>query len=139
MRSPVAPFQWPSRTACDEDAHALAVALDLGQHVDAVDHHVLVAAQRRVQRGPVLGHVHALAREEPLDRRGQPALARERAQERSSVSAVTRCFEKSTAMPAQENVSAAPRAGSSSQSCAMRASRRARRGARGAPARRGMR
>jgi hypothetical protein len=64
-----------------EAADALAVALDLGQQVLAVDHHVLVAAQRRVQRGPVLGRVHAFAGEELLDRRGHAAVLGERHQE----------------------------------------------------------
>ena len=80
MGRPSAPFQRPSRTALREGAHALAAALHLGQHVVAVDHHVLVAAQRHVQRRPVLGGVDVLAREEPLDLAGQLALARERAQ-----------------------------------------------------------
>jgi hypothetical protein len=61
---------------CDH-AHALAVALDLRQHVAAVHGHVLVAAQRRMQGGPVLGHVDALAREQPLDGRRDAAVARE--------------------------------------------------------------
>jgi hypothetical protein len=58
-------------------AHALAVALHFGQHVLAVHVGVFVAAQRGVQRGAVLGQVHALAGEQPLDRLGQPAIARE--------------------------------------------------------------
>ena len=60
-----------------EDAHALALALHLRQHVRAVEDDALVSAQRRVQRGAVLARVDAGPREEPLDRRGQAALARE--------------------------------------------------------------
>ena len=64
-----------------EDPHALAVALDLGAHIVPVHRRALVAAQRRMQRGAVLGGVHALAGEQALGGRGQSAIARERHQE----------------------------------------------------------
>ena len=65
-----------------EDAHALAVALHLGEDVVALQHDVLVAAQRHVQHRAVLGGVDALAGEELLDHRGQAALARQRGEQR---------------------------------------------------------
>ena len=60
-----------------EDAKPLAPALDRGQHIHAVDHGVLVAAQRHVHRRAVLGGVHMLAGEEPGDAPRKVALARE--------------------------------------------------------------
>jgi hypothetical protein len=65
-----------------DDPHALAVALDPRQEIAPVGAHVLVAAQRHVQRRAILGGVDALAGEQPLDRGGEVALAREGDQER---------------------------------------------------------
>src|SRR5204862_8088806 len=53
-------------------AHTLAIALDLGKHAGALDHDVLLTAQRRVQRRAVLGRIHLRPGREALDR-GRPA------------------------------------------------------------------